>query len=42
MTIEIPIWLVNTGYILGAVVIIALALMGIAFIVFLRNFSPWR
>jgi hypothetical protein len=42
MTIEIPIWLVNTGYVLGVVVTVALALLGVAFIWFVKDFEPWK
>ena len=42
MTIEIPLWLVQVGYILGVVSLVALAILGVMFIVFMRGFKPWR
>ena len=42
MTIEIPLWLVQVGYIFGVVALVALAILGVMFIVFLRGFKPWR
>lgn len=42
MTIEIPLWLVQVGYVLGVVSLVVLAILGVMFIVFLRGFKPWR
>lgn len=42
MTVEIPLWLVQVGYILSVVALVALAILGVMFIVFLWGFSPWK
>ena len=42
MIVEIPLWLVQVGYIFGVVALVALAILGVMFIVFLRGFKPWR
>lgn len=42
MTIEIPLWLIQLGYILGVVSLVALAILGVMFIVFMRGFQPWK
>ena len=40
MTIEIPLWLVQVGYVLGVLGLVGLAFLGVLFIVFLRGFKP--
>lgn len=42
MTIEIPLWLIQVGYIFGVVGLVGLAILGVMFIVFMRGFKPWR
>lgn len=42
MTFTIPLWLWNTAVCLGYLALIVLAALGVAFIVFMSGYRPWR
>jgi hypothetical protein len=42
MTIEIPMWLIGAAQYLGAIVLMLLAVLGVAFIVFLAGFKAFK